>query len=265
MRDKIIISMTSYPGRINNIGLSIYFLLTQQTLPPDEIHLWLSEEEFKNKLDSLPDDLRIICTKHKKVKLHWLQKNTYVHKRHEIFKYINDDCCVFFIDDDVRYNDNLIKTVMDQHEKNPNCIICYNNYSIHSYKGKRIEYKNSTLGPGPHVNKVRWCGQSMIPSKLYPKEILSDEYQDIRNNASPISDECWFQPWVVYNDIPIYYFNFGWGTDIDKKTGKNTGICSFSHKKDANGFEKRDIWLNNVLYAVPKLLHKYQLIFNYSG
>jgi hypothetical protein len=32
----------------------------------------------------------------------------------------------------------------------------------------------------------------MIPSAIYPKEILSDENQKIRNNTSPVSDECWF-------------------------------------------------------------------------
>jgi len=32
----------------------------------------------------------------------------------------------------------------------------------------------------------------MIPVKIYPKEILSEANQNIRNKVSPISDECWF-------------------------------------------------------------------------
>ena len=88
--NKIVVSMTSYPGRIMNVGKSIFLLLKKQTIKPDEIHLWLSIEEFPNKEKSLPEDLNLIIEKCDDVFLHWLEKNTYVHKRHEIFKFIED-------------------------------------------------------------------------------------------------------------------------------------------------------------------------------
>ena len=40
-KPKILVSMTSYPGRITNVYKSIGLLLTNQTQQPDEIHLWL--------------------------------------------------------------------------------------------------------------------------------------------------------------------------------------------------------------------------------
>ena len=179
---KILVSMTSYPGRIKNVGISIFLLLEQQTLPPDEVHLWLAVPQFPNKEADLPEDLQKVIG-HPKVKLHWLPENTYVHKRHEIFKIAAPEDCVFLIDDDVKYADNLIATVMGVHRKHPGCIVCYNNYAFHEYKGKRILYRNSNLWPGPHVNKVRWCGQSMIPASVYPKEVLNPIHQAIRNNT----------------------------------------------------------------------------------
>ena len=60
------VSMTSYPGRITNVGKSIYLLLNKQTVKPDEIHCWLSIEEFKNKETDLPKDLLTILN-HEKV------------------------------------------------------------------------------------------------------------------------------------------------------------------------------------------------------
>lgn len=260
---KILVSMTSYPGRIKNVGKSIFFLLTKQTKQPDEIHLWLAEPQFPNKEADLPIDLRKVLT-HPKVVLHWLPENTYVHKRHEIFKTADKDDCVFLIDDDVRYADNLIETVMGVHQKHPNCIVCYNNYALHEYKGKKIIYRNSTLGAGPHVNKVRWCGQSMIPSKLYPNEILDSQHQKTRDLTSPISDECWFQPWVVFHNIPIYFLSYGWGIDIDPDNGKDKGLVAWSHKKADNGYEHRDNWLHAVLSAYPHLMNKYRKEFNYG-
>lgn len=260
---RIIVSMTSYPGRISNVGKSIFLLLTKQTRKPDEIHLWLSVEEFPNKEKDLPRDLIAVLDIYN-VFLHWLPKNTYVHKRHEIFKQTTDEDCVFLIDDDVRYADDLIQRVIEMHEKFPNSIICYNRYHEHKYEGRRIIYGPIIHDKMPTVNKIRWCGQSMIPSKIYPKEILDDEHQEVRNRTSPISDECWFQPWTVFYDIPIFHLTYDWGKDIDKKKGKTTGIVAFSHKKDSNGYEKRDNWLYAVISSYPAVFNKYKRLFNYG-
>lgn len=260
---KIIVSMTSYPGRIKNVGMSIFLLLSKQTIKPDEIHLWLAESQFPLKENSLPADLQQLV-KLPQVNLHWLCCNTYVHKRHEIFKIVEPDDCVFLIDDDVMYRPSLIESVMRLHRACPNSIVCYNNYHVHKYSGRHIKYEMSTLGVGPFVNKVRWCGQSMIPAGLYPQEILDAEHQAIRNKTSPISDECWFQPWVVFHDIPIMYAHYDWGVDIDPNNGKDKGLVSWSHKKCANGYEHRDNWLYAVLCAYPQLLNKYKKEFGYE-
>jgi len=263
-KERIIVSMTSYPKRIKNVCLAAYFLLDRQTVKPDEIHLWLSVEEFPNKEKDLPENLNtfIECDA---IILHWLPKNTFVHKRHEYFKIAKDNDLVFFIDDDVRYADDLIEKVMKVHAKYPDCIVCYNRYPAHVYKGKRIIYGKDVVSNVPLVNKDRWCGQSMIPAKIYPKECLSDENQAIRDKADPVSDECWFQPWTVYYDIPIFHLSYGWGTDIDPSIKKEHGIVGWSHQKEANGLERRDNWLAAVLDAIPKLKEKYIKLFKYGS
>lgn len=261
--ERIIVSMTSYPKRITNVGKAIFFLLTKQTIKPDEIHLWLSTEEFPNKEKDLPKDLQNLLAADAAI-IHWLSKNTYVHKRHEYFKMANDNDLVFLIDDDIRYADNLIENVVKTHQKFPNCIICYNRYPKHEYKGKRIIYGKDITETEPQINQVRWCGQSMIPTKLYPKECLSEENQQIRDKVDPVSDECWFQPWIVYNDIPIIHLSYGWGIDIDPQNSKWKGIVGWSHQKEKNGLERRDNWLYGVLSSIPKLLEKYQRLFNYG-
>ncbi len=262
MRERIIVSMTSYPARIKNVPLSIFALFNTQTLPPDEVHLFLSVEEFPCKEDDLPAAL-LIMSHVGMVKIHWVGENTYVHKRHEIFKHVNEGA-VFFIDDDVLYNSVLIETVMDVHEKFPNSIVCYNRYDKHRYNGMHIQYGEPAPKGGPYVNEYRWCGQSMIPAQVYPKDLLSDEMKDIRKTASYISDECWFQPWVVYHDIPIYYLSFGWGTDLSKTAGKSSGLVGWSHKKLENGYEYRDMWLNSTLSKFPKLMEKYKRLYHYG-
>lgn len=135
--ERIIVSMTSYPKRITNVGKAIFFLLTKQTVKPDEIHLWLAEPEFPNREKDLPQDLNNIISASNNVFLHWLPKNIYAHKKHEYFKICKENDCIFLVDDDVRYADNLIATCMNTHKKFPNTIISYNHYSLHKYDGKK--------------------------------------------------------------------------------------------------------------------------------
>lgn len=263
MSEKIIVSMTSYPKRITNAGISIYLMLTKQTLSPDEIHLWLSVEEFPGMLADLPGDLQSIVL-HPKVFIHWLPNNTYVHKRHEIFKLFDNDACVFLIDDDVIYNNALIETVMQTHRKWPNSIICYNQYSKHEYSGKHIIYGKPLPETSPKANHNRWCGQSMIPASIYPHIILDPEHQLVRNRCSPISDECWIQPWLVLYDIPVYHLSYDWGKDINPALSKTKGLCSTTHTIEANGLERRDNWLHAVLTAYPSIMNKYNKLWGYK-
>lgn len=263
MSERVIVSMTSYPGRICNVGKAIFYLLTKQTRQPDEIHLWLAEPEFKNREKDLPDDLTGIIN-HDKVFLHWLPKNTYCHKRHEIFNIAKEDDCIFIIDDDTYYADNLFETVMKVHEKCPTAVISYNRASCHCYRGKHMLYPVSPLG-GPYVNVGRINGNSMFPFKVMPKAVYEKGYLETRDKCTPICDESWITPWLVYFDVPIIWLNFGWGTEIDhSKVDMNKGLVSQTHIREANGLEKRDNWLANVLNAFPKIKEKYEKLFNYD-
>lgn len=263
--ERIIVSMTSYPKRITNVGKAIYFLLTKQTVKPDEIHLWLAEPEFPNREKDLPNDLNQIIEVCDNVFLHWLPKNTYCHKRHEIFHIAKEGDCIFIIDDDTYYSDKLIETVMDWHTKYPNAVISYNQASVHKYAGKHMLYPPSPMCQPPRANFGRINGNSMFPFKVMPKAVYERGYEETRDKCTPICDESWITPWLVYFDVPIAWLNFGWGTEINPDKVKMwQGLVSQTHKVESNGLERRDNWLANVLDAFPKIKEKYERLFNYG-
>lgn len=211
IHERILVSMTSYPKRISNVGKAVWHLLTKQTITPDEIHIWLAETEFPNKENDLPADLRDII-KLPTVFLHWLKRNTYCNKRHEIFKMTTDSDLVFLMDDDVYYNPRLIETVLSVHKRIPDCIVNYTHYA----------------------ETDCWCGQSMIPAKLYPKCALKQKYQDFIFNNNIKSDEVFINRWIKHYSIPVYNeLRFGWGTLIDKRITWHSGHAPRS---------KRVIW-----------------------
>lgn len=253
--------MTSWPKRIKYVH-KIIENLTHQTRVPDEIHLWLAEEEFANKENDLPAELMKYITDGTAI-LHWLQKNTYLHKRHEIFRYTSDDDLVFFFDDDLVYKDTIIEEIMKKSEELKNkTIINYNLFSVHKYKGKHVKYTMVNARKSEYKYRM-WCGHSMIPAKLYPKFLLEDEYVKKRDLLSPISEECWLQPWLVWLNTPITCMNFKFSKIIEKLDHKNSLGCWY-YKRDEDGLSYKDKCLYAVLNEYNFIYEKYKKLFNYD-
>lgn len=257
---RAIVSMTSYPKRIQYVAKVIKSIINQSR-KPDEIHLWLAKEEFEN--TKIPEDLQELID-NKSVNLHWLEKNTYLHKRHEIFKYTSNDDLVFFFDDDIIYKETLIEDVMKRSEELGNkTIINYNKFWRHRYKKKHIEYMNEKVFNKEYTYYM-WCGHSMIPSSVYPKFLLEDKYVKKRDMLSPVSEECWLQPWLVWQNIPIECMDFKWGKEVAHGV-KKQGLCSWYYKLDDNRLSYKDKCLNAVLKEFPFIYDKYKMYFNYDS
>src|SRR6056297_73800 len=74
----LILSLTTYPARIDKIWMVIETLL-DQTVKPDKIMLWLYEGEFPEK-DNLPADL--LKLEKRGVEIHFCNENLYPHKKY---------------------------------------------------------------------------------------------------------------------------------------------------------------------------------------
>lgn len=154
---QVIASMTSYPPRIENVAVCVNYLLTKQTVKPDEVHIWLADPEFPER--KIPDDLAAMIDD-KVVFLHWLPENTYTHKKHEIFKIRKDFYC-FLVDDDSRYDDSLIESTLKLSDEYPNTFINYTQYptsicSYHTVRSSGISFQHG-------------------PAALYPPGCFGDE------------------------------------------------------------------------------------------
>lgn len=117
---KIIVSLTSFPKRINDVWLTIETLL-RQSVKPDEIVLWLADTQFNNGLSGLPEKLLrlqnyglTIC----------FCDDLKSHKKYyyTMQKYPED--IVILVDDDAFYPRDLIKKLLQLHRENPNDIVC---------------------------------------------------------------------------------------------------------------------------------------------
>lgn len=206
---KIIVSLTSYPPRIEGVH-NVIESLYRQTVSADEIILYLSREEFPGTEADLPEALRRL-NGHKGFRIEWVQGNLKSHKKYYYALQQYKDAVVITVDDDIIYAETMISELLESHKRFPNAV---------SARKVRIILK---------------CDEVLEPYSKWPREKYLDEYIDV-----PRMDLCaigsggicyptlnrdhWFYEemilkmageqddlWLKYNElidnIPVVYIN----------------------------------------------------------
>ena len=141
-KKKIIVSMTSWTKRIDNVSRVLESLL-HQDLEPDLIQINLSKDEFKNKENDLPKDLIKIIENNKRVHIEWVSKNDGVFKKivPTLKRHYGEDYYLLSVDDDWIYRHDYIKIMVDYIEKYNSDAFCL--YKPSCVIGNRMIYKSN--------------------------------------------------------------------------------------------------------------------------
>lgn len=131
--EKIIVSLTSWKKRINNVPIVVDSILQNQTVP-DKIVVNLSLDEFPEKEMDLPSDL-IELIQNNNVEIIWTTGNIKAFKKFipTLKKYPND--VIIAIDDDFIYPNDFIDTFMSVHKDYPNNPLSGNDVQICNAQG----------------------------------------------------------------------------------------------------------------------------------
>lgn len=130
--ERLIVTMTSWKDRINNVVPILTDLLTHTTLQPDKVVINLSSTEFT---DGLPTELTEFVESHPQVEIHWIDgPNTRQWKKiiPTLLRYPND--MVVCIDDDFVYHPMFLRSLYDAHQKYPDGPVTTNQH--YRVKGK---------------------------------------------------------------------------------------------------------------------------------
>lgn len=185
---KVIVSLTTFPGRINIVYKTISTLLTQ-TVKPDEVILWLAEEQFPTK--ELPESLTRLQKFGLTIK--WCEDIRSFKKLIPTLKE-NPNDIIITTDDDYYYDKDLIKTLLEEHQKYPDCIIGGRAMLLVRQRNKKFKlirrsyiyddtYLPSYLNP--------FIGFAGV---LYPPHVLHDDIfdKDTFMKIIPTNDDAWF-------------------------------------------------------------------------
>ncbi|MDR1555360.1 MAG: glycosyltransferase family 8 protein [Campylobacteraceae bacterium] len=241
---KIIVSLTSYPKRIDTVYLTIKSLLSQ-TFSPDKIILWLSPEQFPNKFDDLPKNL-ISCISDN-FEIDWYRDILSFKKLiPTIEKY--PEAIIVTADDDILYRKNWLRDLVFSYLQNPNFIHCHRahridfdeNGNVLPYKKWHRDVKNEKVS---YKNFFTGCGGVLYPSgSLHNNVFKIEDFTRICKHG----DDIWFWGMALLNGTKIKIVENGdWGLD------HILGSQEVALWRDNDCNERNDVMLRNFFDMYP--------------
>lgn len=207
-KSDLIVSITTFPKRIDKIWIVIESIL-RQTLPPKKVVLTLSKLQFSSK-DDLPKQL-LKLEEEGVLEIIWTEDDLRSHKKYYYVmkKYPNDT--IVTADDDIIYERNMLKYLWNFHLKYPKSIIANN--ACFKTNGIYKEWKNLNYKFYPPSYKVMpiGCGGVLYPPNSLMKDVFD---KDIIKRCCPLADDIWLNAMSILNntlvvktDYPMHYIS----------------------------------------------------------
>ena len=199
---KIIVSLTSFPERINEVKFTIYSLLNQK-LKPDKLVLWLASDEFKNKEEDLPVSL-LNLTKNG-LSIRWYEKNIKSYKKLIPSLKSFPNSIIVTADDDIFYPENWLFDLFEEHKMHPLDVICTRSRKIFINEDNTIaEYNKWIISKNEEkssfFNFFTGAGGVLYPPNSLDERVLNEE---LAMELCPSTDDIWFWAMTVLNGRKI--------------------------------------------------------------
>jgi len=194
----VIVSLTSYPARINHIWVTVESLF-QQRHQPNKIVLVLSKDEFPSQ--ALPDNVCLLIEKGLEVL--WVEGNIRSYKKLIPVVEHYPQATIITVDDDIYYQKDFVEKLVSASIKSPSSII--------GNRGRLIK-KHTTYEPylsWPLIKKQTTGNRVLLTGMggiLYPPNTLNNtQLLDINLAMSlcPNADDFWFWAVSITSKAPI--------------------------------------------------------------
>lgn len=188
---KIVVSLTSFPARINTVWLTIESLM-RQTLKPDVIILWLGEDQFKG-IDSLPKSLK--KQQKRGLTIEFCEDIKPHTKYYYAFQKFRDDL-IITVDDDIFYPNWMIEGLMELHEGFPTSICCNRAHLItFNEDGEPNSYDDWLSNPKQINGPTKALLPTGVGGVLYPPNSVDAEVFNKENikNLCLFADDIWLK------------------------------------------------------------------------
>lgn len=258
-QSKIIVSLTSFPKRINTVDIVIKSML-KQSVKPDKILLYLSKEEFEK--TKLPQNLIKLQSNIFEIKF---CEDLKPHKKYYYVMQEYPDSIIITIDDDIFYPKDLILRLINSYNRFPNAVSCLRGHTIKLYD-------EETFAP-----YKKWCSEQKIldipsllvlptgvggvlyPPSCIPKSAFNKEKIKIE---CLFTDDLWLKWMQLKADIPAVLVKDGIKLNyIDNTQEESLYLINIDSKRNDLSWRKiieNDNCLNkNCESIISKLYFEY--------
>lgn len=204
--EKYIVSLTSFPARIDEIWITIETIL-RQSFKPDKIILWLGKDQFSSV--KLPQSLT--NQKSRGLSIEFVE-DLRSHTKYYYALQRYPDAIVITLDDDVYYPKDTLKQLVALHRHKPG-VICANR--VH-----KITFRNKIINPyrkwaHNYKGNIRLSHELLltgVSGVLYPPKSLHPDVfdQEVFSEKCYFADDIWLMIQAIRNKTKVFtgdYFN----------------------------------------------------------
>lgn len=200
----VVVSLTSFPPRINGLRFVVLSLLTQ-TVRPGKIVIYLSADEFLHRESDLPDDL--LALKEYGLDIRFVSGNIRSHKKYHYAFSDFPESAVITVDDDTIYHQRTLERLVSLSARYPKAV-CANIIRIIGMAGNGFMpyLKWRKYDKGRESLSMRYmaigCGGVLYPPQ-WAGDMLLDKEQAMR--LCPLADDLWLKANQLISHVPVVF------------------------------------------------------------
>jgi hypothetical protein len=209
--DDVVLSLTSFPARIDKAWVAIETLLRQDS-KPGALILVLAEEEFPQR--TLPR--KILQQTRRGLDIMWAKRNTRSYKKLLPVRLAFPEAPIATFDDDLHYRPWALGKLVGHYRDAPTTIVGHRGWEVSAQGNQLAPYTSwQPAHSGTPSSRVFLTGGAgaLYPPESLPMDLLANE--DLALRLCPSGDDVWF--WAVaqvakarskclgnssYNDLP---------------------------------------------------------------
>lgn len=201
--DDLIVSLTSFPSRIDYVYLVIESIM-RQTVLPEKILLWLSLDQFPQK-SALP--VRLTSMQNNIFEIRFVDGDIKSHKKYYYTFKQYPKSKVVLIDDDIIYPEKMLENMLRAEQRFPDSVVSMYAHHMRYKKDKSImSYADWQVARTVCKSKDLFFGTgggTLIKPYMLYEDVIN---RDLFENLTPLADDIWINAMVrlgTYKDINL--------------------------------------------------------------
>ena len=248
-KDDLIVSLTSYPARIDTVHETVQSILNQE-FKPKMVILWLAEEQFPDKEKMLPGKLLDLIGQG--LVIDWYKDiRSYKKLIPALKKYPYK--IIVTVDDDIIYKPSWLAELVGSYLQEPNSIHCCRAHHISvdengfppSYTKWKRNIKNSKSS---FANFFTGCGGVLYPPGSLHSDVTNEEkFVELCSHG----DDIWFWGMAVRNDTKIKIVS---NNTFELNFIENSQDTALWKDNDIGG--RNDLMIKNFFVNYPEVVNR---------